>query len=204
MNYSYKNPRWDNRDRFVLSAGHGSMLLKFAPSALKSRLFSLKPIRISASSSGFLRDSLIALISAILLKERAGVIVTDSVTSGGLTEFIESLGGKHLRFKRGYKNVIDKCRELNESGIYSPLAIETSGHFSFSTLSPAVCVAISFNSSIKFAPSALKSRLFSLTYVHSQEKRRHHKNFVCRSYSARKLRSGFNARRFAVFRMTGC
>ncbi len=27
MNYSYKNPRWDNRDRFVLSAGHGSMLL---------------------------------------------------------------------------------------------------------------------------------------------------------------------------------
>ncbi|MDE5729797.1 MAG: transketolase [Clostridia bacterium] len=27
MNYSYKNPRWDNRDRFVLSAGHASMLL---------------------------------------------------------------------------------------------------------------------------------------------------------------------------------
>lgn len=77
------------------------------------------------------RNSLIALISAILLKERAGVIVTDSVTSGGLTEFIESLGGKHLRFKRGYKNVIDKCRELNESGIYSPLAIETSGHAAF-------------------------------------------------------------------------
>lgn len=27
MNYSYKNPNWDNRDRFILSAGHGSMLL---------------------------------------------------------------------------------------------------------------------------------------------------------------------------------
>ncbi len=27
LNFSYKNPRWDNRDRFVLSAGHGSMLL---------------------------------------------------------------------------------------------------------------------------------------------------------------------------------
>ncbi len=27
MNFSYKNPKWDNRDRFVLSAGHGSMLL---------------------------------------------------------------------------------------------------------------------------------------------------------------------------------
>lgn len=74
------------------------------------------------------RNRLIALISAILLKEKAGVIVTDSVTCNSLTDFIESLGGKHLRFKRGYKNVIDKCAELNAEGIYSPLAIETSGH----------------------------------------------------------------------------
>ena len=27
LNFSYSNPKWDNRDRFVLSAGHGSMLL---------------------------------------------------------------------------------------------------------------------------------------------------------------------------------
>lgn len=27
LNFSYNNPHWDNRDRFVLSAGHGSMLL---------------------------------------------------------------------------------------------------------------------------------------------------------------------------------
>ncbi len=27
LNFSYKNPKWDNRDRFILSAGHGSMLL---------------------------------------------------------------------------------------------------------------------------------------------------------------------------------
>ncbi|MDE6598403.1 MAG: transketolase [Clostridia bacterium] len=27
LNFSYKNPKWENRDRFVLSAGHGSMLL---------------------------------------------------------------------------------------------------------------------------------------------------------------------------------
>lgn len=27
LNFSYKNPKWENRDRFILSAGHGSMLL---------------------------------------------------------------------------------------------------------------------------------------------------------------------------------
>jgi transketolase len=27
LNYSFKNPKWDNRDRFVLSAGHGSAFL---------------------------------------------------------------------------------------------------------------------------------------------------------------------------------
>lgn len=77
------------------------------------------------------RNALIALLSAILLKDKKGVIVTDSVTSDGLTEFIEGLGGRHLRYKRGYKNVIDKCKELNLNGEYSPLAIETSGHAAF-------------------------------------------------------------------------
>ena len=77
------------------------------------------------------RNRLIALLSAILLKDKKGVIVTDSVTSDGLTSFIEGLGGKHLRYMRGYKNVINKCRELNDGGIYSPLAIETSGHAAF-------------------------------------------------------------------------
>lgn len=27
LNFSFRNPKWENRDRFVLSAGHGSMLL---------------------------------------------------------------------------------------------------------------------------------------------------------------------------------
>ena len=75
------------------------------------------------------RNKLIALISAILLSEQSGAtIVTDSVTSDGLTNFIESRGGKHRRFKRGYKNVIDEAKRLCDEGIYAPLAIETSGH----------------------------------------------------------------------------
>lgn len=74
------------------------------------------------------RNRLIALISAILLAEKSGTIVTDSVTSDGLAKFISSRGGKHLRFKRGYKNVINEAIRLNNAGEYAPLAIETSGH----------------------------------------------------------------------------
>ena len=75
------------------------------------------------------RNRLIALISAILLEEKPdSTIVTDSITSDGLTKFIESRGGKHHRFKRGYKNVINEAIRLNKTGEYTPLAIETSGH----------------------------------------------------------------------------
>ncbi len=76
------------------------------------------------------RNRLVALASAIALEgKRGGTIVTDSVTSSGLKEFIEkNLGGKHYRYRRGYKNVIDKGIELNKAGEYCPLAIETSGH----------------------------------------------------------------------------
>ena len=74
------------------------------------------------------KNRLIALISEVLLSERAGLIVTDSVTSDGLTRFIEKRKGKHLRFKRGYKNVIDEAIRRNETGEYCPLAMETSGH----------------------------------------------------------------------------
>lgn len=76
------------------------------------------------------RNSLIALSSVIALENSpGGTIVTDSVTSSGLREFINGhLGGKHYRFKRGYKNVINKAIELNAQGIDCPLAIETSGH----------------------------------------------------------------------------
>lgn len=76
------------------------------------------------------RNRLVALASAIALEGNAGgLIVTDSITSSGLKEFIEKdLGGKHLRFKRGYKNVIDEAIKQNLNNVNCPLAIETSGH----------------------------------------------------------------------------
>lgn len=76
------------------------------------------------------RNRLVAVASAIALEgNKGGTVVTDSITSSGLKTFIEEeLGGQHYRFKRGYKNVIDKALELNEQGINCPLAIETSGH----------------------------------------------------------------------------
>ncbi len=75
------------------------------------------------------RNRLIAMISAILLDEMPGAtIVTDSVTSSGLADFIQEWGGVHYRYKRGYRNVIDEAIRLNEAGVNCPLAIETSGH----------------------------------------------------------------------------
>ncbi|KAM3235587.1 phosphoglucomutase isoform X1 [Capsicum annuum] len=85
---------------------------------------------VDLSGREFNRNRLIALMSAIILEEHPGTtIVTDSVTSDGLTTFIEKkLGGKHHRFKRGYKNVIDEAIRLNSVGEEAHLAIETSGH----------------------------------------------------------------------------
>ena len=79
------------------------------------------------------RNTLIALLGAIVAEQAPGsTVVTDSVTSDELAEFLEgSLGLKHLRFKRGYKNVIDKGIELNAAGETCELAIETSGHGAF-------------------------------------------------------------------------
>ena len=76
------------------------------------------------------RDAIIAMAAAILAPENPGsTIITDSVTSDRLTYFLEDvLGLKHLCYMRGYKNVINKQKELNEKGINSPLAMETSGH----------------------------------------------------------------------------
>ena len=84
---------------------------------------------VDASGREINRNRLIALISAILLDEKPGLtMVTDSVTSSGLAQFIAEWGGVHYRFKRGYRNVINEAIRLNQEGIDCPLAIETSGH----------------------------------------------------------------------------
>ena len=76
------------------------------------------------------KNALIALMSAILVKDYPNsTIVTDSVTSDQLEDFlVNKLGLKHHRFKRGYRNVINESIRLNNEGVISPLAIETSGH----------------------------------------------------------------------------
>lgn len=78
------------------------------------------------------RNRLIALMAAIVLEEfPATTIVTDSITSDELGEFIRELGGVHHRYRRGYRNVINEAIRLNEAGQDSQLAMETSGHGAF-------------------------------------------------------------------------
>lgn len=76
------------------------------------------------------RNGIVAMAASLVAESNPGsTVVTDSITSTQLTEFIEkNLGMKHLRYRRGYKNVINKAQELNQQGIECPLAIETSGH----------------------------------------------------------------------------
>ena len=75
------------------------------------------------------RNRFIAFIAKIVLENYPGTcIVTDSITSTGLTAYIEALGGKHHRYKRGYRNVINEAIRLNEAGTETHLAMETSGH----------------------------------------------------------------------------
>ena len=76
------------------------------------------------------RDAIIAMIASVLSEEHPGeTVVTDSVTSDRLQDFLENrLGMKQHRFKRGYKNVINEAIRLNNEGVMTPLAIETSGH----------------------------------------------------------------------------
>ncbi len=79
------------------------------------------------------RNGIVALAAALISEEYTGTtIVTDSITSDQLSEFLtKKLNLSHLRFQRGYKNVINKAIALNKSGTDCQLAIETSGHAAF-------------------------------------------------------------------------
>lgn len=77
-------------------------------------------------------EKLIALASLIALKNNPNaIIVTDSVTSDYLEEFIRKNHGTQFRYKRGYNNVISMAKKINAKGGNCPLAIETSGHAAF-------------------------------------------------------------------------
>lgn len=79
------------------------------------------------------RNAIIALAASLIYKAHpASYVVTDSITSPELTDFLQNkLNLKHYRYKRGYKNVIDKAKELGAEGKSCQLAIETSGHAAF-------------------------------------------------------------------------
>lgn len=79
------------------------------------------------------RNGIVAMAAALIADQHPSTtVVTDSITSNQLTVFLEeTLGLKHLRFKRGYKNVINKSMELCKAGTDSQLAIETSGHAAY-------------------------------------------------------------------------
>jgi len=77
-------------------------------------------------------NRILALVYAMILEEKPGTtVVSDSVTSDGLAEFVESKGGIYRRYKRGYANVRNEMKQLNESDIRCYVGGETSGHIMF-------------------------------------------------------------------------
>ena len=79
------------------------------------------------------RNAIVAMAAALIADKYPGsTVVTDSITSDRLHDYLEEvLNLRHLRYKRGYRNVINKSIELNNKGIPSYLAIETSGHAAY-------------------------------------------------------------------------
>ncbi|MBQ0064933.1 MAG: phosphomannomutase/phosphoglucomutase [Firmicutes bacterium] len=78
------------------------------------------------------RNAIVALAAILANNIHQGTtIVTDSVTSDELADFLKKHGIGHHRFKRGYKNVINEGIRLNNEGVDCQLAIETSGHAAF-------------------------------------------------------------------------
>lgn len=88
---------------------------------------------IDENGKPMVRNGIIAVAASLIYKlHPASYVVTDSITSPELADFInEKLGLKHFRYRRGYRNVIDKAKALIEEGKDCQLAIETSGHAAF-------------------------------------------------------------------------
>lgn len=88
---------------------------------------------VDKSGNSISRNAIVAMAAALICDQHPNTtVVTDSITSDELSSFlVGELGVKHLRFKRGYKNVINKAIELNASGTDCQLAIETSGHAAY-------------------------------------------------------------------------
>lgn len=78
------------------------------------------------------RNNLIAILSYITLSDYPETaIVTNSLTSYHVSNYIRSLGGKHIRHISGYRNVINRAILANQEGIDCQLAVEASGHAAF-------------------------------------------------------------------------
>lgn len=88
---------------------------------------------VDSSGNPIGRNNLIALASVLARKNHPDLtVVTDSVTSDELHDFLEERGIHQHRFKRGYRNVINEAIRLNEEeNVDAALAIETSGHAAF-------------------------------------------------------------------------
>ncbi|MCL1983050.1 MAG: phosphomannomutase/phosphoglucomutase [Clostridiales bacterium] len=79
------------------------------------------------------RNGIVAMAAALIAEDHPGTtVVTDSITSDQLSSFLtEKLRLEHFRYKRGYKNVINKAISLGAEGVDCQLAIETSGHAAY-------------------------------------------------------------------------
>ena len=88
---------------------------------------------VDSSGREISRNAIVAMAAALIAADHPGTtVVTDSITSDQLTDYLQDcLGLKHLRYKRGYRNVINKAAELNDSDVDCQLAIETSGHAAY-------------------------------------------------------------------------
>lgn len=88
---------------------------------------------VTADGKILARNEIVALAAALgANSHEGGTVVTDSITSSELHDFLENeLKLKHCRYKRGYRNVINKAMELAAAGEDAFLAIETSGHAAY-------------------------------------------------------------------------